>query len=379
MIRVNAAGRAFELFVGVGLSALLIAGGVAGCRKNGGTDAPPEPSKGDPGVFIGEGLRTIEELAPEDVIVSVNGHTLTRQNFEDSLDRSTDTYRLANPRSTGYEVKNYRNIKEKRFIGEFVTKQMLLAEAERRGLSPKPEYVSQVEALLEKRAKNEGKSTEAFLRSLGPAADEIRQDVTNQALILTVRDDQFGDGLKITDADIQAARERVERYNQMCDATNALVIARGQEICRRLKAGEDFGKLADAFTEESGVAHGFWGEFVRGEIDDAKVQHAAFTLPVGAVSDPIDTDEGLVIIKVLDRQGVDSPAATQQLVVKLGRILLQLGESRNLPDDQKLKQELEQARLAELQGEWFKELKAKVRIEYPNGTNFWRKAGAKKK
>lgn len=354
--------------------------GVAGCQKKEEPGLAQPGAAGAAGVVVGNSNKPLAELAPEDVVVAVNGAALTRQEFEETLDRMSDSYRLANPKVNGFELKNYRNLKQRQLIPEFVTKHMLLAEAGRRKLAPSPEHLSQVEGMLAKRAKNEGKSVDAYLRSLGPAADKIRQDVTNQALILTLRQAEFGDRLKVTDADLQEARQRVDRYNAMCVATNALVMARGAAIFKRLQAGEDFGKVADETTEEKGTPHGLWGEFSRAEIEDAKVRNAAFTLPVGGFSEPLDTDEGLVIIKVLERQGLDveTPVAVQTPTVKLGRILLLLGEERTLPDDATLKRELEKTRLAELQRDWFATLRANVRIEYPNGTNFWGKADAKK-
>ena len=107
------------------------------------------------------------------------------------------------------------------------------------------------------------------------------------------------------------------------------------------------------------------------------MRHAAFTLPVGAISEPFDTEEGLVIIKVLARTGIDSPVAKQTAVVKLGRIVLLLWEFKTVPDDETLRKELERRRLEELQRDWIKGLREQARIEYPNGTNFWKKAAKK--
>ena len=128
------------------------------------------------------------------------------------------------------------------------------------------------------------------------------------------------------------------------------------------------------YQDGDGGGGGYWGEFVRGEIDDAAVRSAAFTLPVGAVSDPIDTEEGLVIIKVIERKGVDSPIAKASATVKLGRIVLRLGESKTLADEATLRKELERNRLEQMQSGWFASLRQQARIEYPNGTNFWKKA-----
>ncbi len=179
------------------------------------------------------------------------------------------------------------------------------------------------------------------------------------------------DRLKITEADMQEARDRFSRFNQMCEQTNALVKARGAAIFERLKKGEDFISVAVDASEHEEEEPGVWGEFSREEIDDPAVRNAAFTLPVGGVSEPIDTEEGLVIIKVLARSGFDSPLAVQPSKVKLGRIILRLAELRPVPRDEELRKVLERSRLESLQKEWLKELQQKVRIEFPHGTNLW--------
>ncbi len=347
-------------------SALIVA---VGCKKKG-ADSASAPS----GLIIAENGKSIPDMLPEDVIVSVNGVTLTRQKFDEMLDRMADSYRASNPSGTQLDVKSYRQYKSQFLIGDFVSKQILLQEAKRRGLKPAPQHLAAMEDLLAKRAKRDGKTTEEFLRSLGPAAEEIRNDVAEQALILTLRQEEFGDRLQITEADLNKEKDRVEKYNRMCEQTNAVVMAKAIAICKRLRSGEDFFAVAEEESQDTVSVKGVWGEFVRGEIKNAQLRHAAFTLPVGAVSDPIDTDDGLVIIKVLERAGIDATVASVAATVKLGRILLQNGELEQVKNDKVLRKELESKRLGELQKDWLAALRNKMRLEYPNGTNFWKKA-----
>ena len=334
------------------------------------------------GVIIGTSDKTIEEMAPDDVIVAVNGVALTRRAYDDLLDRMVDTYGKARPGSTLIDLKSYRQARAHLLIDEFVTKEVLVQEARRRGLKPSEQALAVVEGMVAKRAKREGKTTEQYLESIDPAsAKRIRQDMIDQALIQTLRQVEFGDRLHITDADLQEARDRVSRYNEMCEATNALVKARADAVCERLRKGEDFSVVAKEVSEEEETAEqgGFWGEFTREDIEDEAVRNAAFSLPVGAVSEPFDTDEGLVIIKVLEREGVDSIAATSPATVKVARIFFQLGEFREVLSDSKLRSVLERERLTEVQRDWLPTLIAKMRVEFPNGrTNLLAKARSKK-
>lgn len=329
-------------------------------------------------VSVGPSEKTFDEMLPEDVVIAVNGVGLTRQECDAILNRMEQTYKASRPNASPAEVRNYRNRRAWRLADEFRVKQLLLQEAKRRNLTPSPASKARMEKVLANRAALEKMTPDAYLRSLDPQdAEAVRADLDEQALILTLREDQFGDRVKITDADIQKARDGIIEYNRRGEATNALVKARGDAICERLRKGEDFAKVADEVSEYQEEEGGYWGEFARGEIDDPAVRHAAFTLPIGAVSDPFDTDEGLFIIKVLDRTGVDAIGATQEATVKLGRILLRLVEIEPMMDDKTLRREVEKKRLRELQGDWLRDLNRQAHLEFPNGTNLWKKATKK--
>ena len=327
---------------------------------------------------VGPSEKTFDEMLPGDVLIAVNGVALTRQACDALLNRMERAYKASRPNATVAEVGHYRTSRALRLADEFHVKQLLLQEAKRRNLAPSPESKATMEEVLVNRAKMAKMTPDAYLRSLDPQeAKAVRADLDEQALIVTLRENQFGDRLKITDADIQKARDRIVEYNRRGEATNALVKARGAAVCERLRKGEDFAKVADEVSEYQEEKGGYWGEFSRGEIDDAAVRHAAFTLPVGAVSEPFDTEEGLFIIKVLDRKGVDAIGSTQEATVKLGRILLRLAEFQTVPDEKTLRKDVEKERLKELQGDWLKGLNKQAHLEFPNGTNFWKKATKK--
>ncbi len=340
---------------------------VCGCGREG---AGAEAGR----VIVGERSKTIEEMAPGDVIVKVNKASLTRAEYDETLDLWAHLYRRFRPKSTERDAALYRASRARTFVAEYVVKQLLLQEAARQKLRPTPERLADVNNFIDVLAKRDKKTPEDYLRAMGRMGQLIRQDLTDQALIQTLRNQRFGDQLTITEADVNKSKNLITKYNEMCEATNRLVTARGQELCARLRAGEDFAKLADEATQLKDGPGGAWGEFARGEIEDANVRSAAFSLPVGGISEPIDTEEGLVIIKVLERKGVDAAVASDPATVKLARIVLLLGEFKKMPTDDIIRRELSLARLEKLQNAWTDELSKQARVEYPNGTNFWKAA-----
>lgn len=97
--------------------------------------------------------------------------------------------------------------------------------------------------------------------------------------------------------------------------------AKIDEIVAKLKAGEDFAKLADEYTEdpsntgEDGVKKGGdLGWFTKGRMVQ-EFEKAAFDMKVGQVSDPIKTMYGYHIIKV-EALGKDASAADKAEIKK---------------------------------------------------------------
>ena len=82
----------------------------------------------------------------------------------------------------------------------------------------------------------------------------------------------------------------------------AATLALAQELRARILAGEDFATLAQEYSDDpgSGANGGDLGWFGRGMMV-APFEEAAFSLPVGEISEPIQSDFGYHIIEVLER------------------------------------------------------------------------------
>ena len=86
------------------------------------------------------------------------------------------------------------------------------------------------------------------------------------------------------------------------------------EVIERLEAGEDFADLAEELSLDttSGVQGGDLG-FVPAGSFVAAVDEAVFTLPIGEISEPIETQFGWHIVEVLEREERElSPADYRQ-------------------------------------------------------------------
>jgi parvulin-like peptidyl-prolyl isomerase len=83
---------------------------------------------------------------------------------------------------------------------------------------------------------------------------------------------------------------------------DAEALALANELRNRILAGEDFAALAGAYSDDtgSGANGGDLGWFGKGRMV-APFEEAAFSLPVGEVSEPVKTDFGYHLIEVIEK------------------------------------------------------------------------------
>lgn len=157
--------------------------------------------------------------------------------------------------------------------------------------------------------------------------------------------------VKVTDAEYAEwvkARHILIRFPQEeSDKAKQEEIAKKKidEIAAKIKAGEDFAKLADEYSEDPGNVKdgvkqgGDLGWFTRGRMVQ-EFEKAAFEMKAGEISEPIKTFYGFHIIKV-DKLGKDATPAEK---AELSKMILE----RKVPMEM---------------GKWFSELQSKTKID----------------
>ena len=109
-----------------------------------------------------------------------------------------------------------------------------------------------------------------------------------------------------TDAALKATYDEAAKANKPEPEIHALHILvptedEAKKVEERLKAGEDFGKLADELSKDPGSKGGDLGWFTQDRMVPEFAQ-AAFKLEPGKVSDPVKTQFGWHVIKVLEKR-----------------------------------------------------------------------------
>jgi len=148
--------------------------------------------------------------------------------------------------------------------------------------------------------------------------DRYRRGEGRDGVYVLVRPADLVSPASVTDADARAAYDRdlqgryavreQRRASHILfkvppgasDKDTAAIEARARQVLKKAKAGEDFAALARRNSGDStAAAGGDLGFFGRGQMAK-EFEDAAFSLPIGSVSDLVRTTFGFHIIKVVD-------------------------------------------------------------------------------
>jgi foldase protein PrsA len=141
---------------------------------------------------------------------------------------------------------------------------------------------------------------EAFISFLMMQGFTSEEDFRNLVMQHLVVQKIAAEGVVITEDEL---REVYEAGKEV-EASHILVedLETAEEILAQLNQGEDFAELAQEYSIDpgSGAAGGSLGTFQRGRMVP-EFENAAFSLEVGEISAPVQSDFGYHIIKVTDR------------------------------------------------------------------------------
>jgi len=155
------------------------------------------------------------------------------------------------------------------------------------------------------------------ITSQGLTLDYVKQDVKDNMIIQKFFRDVAYKNIKVTDEELKKV------YNQGKTATvrHILLLTQGKSdsakkaiykkmegILKEARSGKDFAELAKKYSEDPGsrANGGLYEKFPHGKMVKP-FEDAAFSLPIGSISNIIETQYGYHILKVLGREKFDKP------------------------------------------------------------------------
>lgn len=156
-----------------------------------------------------------------------------------------------------------------------------------------------------------------MLNSFEIDKQDIRREIKHSLLITRYFKHELADEIRVTPEEIEEAygldrtatvRHILLKTEGKDDSTKAAIYNRIEKILGRAGRDEDFAELARKYSEDEGSKDrgGLYEDFERGEMVRA-FEDAAFSVPVGEISDIVTTPYGYHIIKVLERKKATQP------------------------------------------------------------------------
>lgn len=199
---------------------------------------------------------------------------------------------------------------------QMAEKRLLIQAADQANIEISPQEVDNMIAEQYNRMGGE----QAFLDMLKKAdvdLEHFKSNMHKDLLIQKYLDGFMAENIQVTEEEIQAAY----KVDKTASVRHILLLTQGKTeeekaeiykkmegILQRVKAGEDFAALAKEFTEDPGSKEtgGLYEDFARGAMVKP-FEDAAFSVPVGEVSDIVETTYGYHILKIVDRKKETRP------------------------------------------------------------------------
>ncbi|GAA0486728.1 hypothetical protein GCM10008986_10170 [Salinibacillus aidingensis] len=187
-------------------------------------------------------------------------------------------------------------------LDSLVTQKVIEMEIEKQGVEVSQEKIDAEMANYQEYYGGE-EAFQSLLEENGIKQSTIEQDI--ETYLATNK--LVAEGITITDEELQTYfNENKDQYNQQEEvhASHILVDDKetAEEVIDKLEAGEEFTSLAKEYStdEASRESGGDLGTFGKGEMVQA-FEDAAFSMEVGQISDPVETENGFHVIRVEEK------------------------------------------------------------------------------
>jgi parvulin-like peptidyl-prolyl isomerase len=324
----------------------------------------------------------------EDTVATVNGTPILLSEYQKELSTSIDYWNHTEPEA----LKDPSNLKKLRetTLEELINREILYQEGVKAKIKVRERDIDNGVNEIKSRfapenakelpeAEAQAKAEEAFkkqLQSDGLNMDQFRERLSKQIMARKLIDENVRGRVKPPEEkEIKDYFEKIKAYNasgstetpkgmseeeglafrQISSQVKAMTSERvrvsrilvkispnasdnekkralktAQELKKKLDAGASFSEVARAESEdpETAARGGDLGYVIRG-VAPPDFEKAAFSLPVGEISEPINTEIGYNVIRVAEKRAAE-PVDFEKFKDDLGKFLMQLGFQKDL-------------------------------------------------
>lgn len=247
---------------------------------------------------------------PEDAVAMVDDKVITLEDYNRSFAMIEKSYNEIYGDTIWTQEVQGQTVKDmvkSQLLESMVQEQLIIKEVEKTNFELKDSEVEEsYKAFMEAVDKDE--ATKKFYAEKGLDEAFIKKQITSQ-----LYKEEFDKNIKAAlEKDQTKLDELYKTYPIQIGASHILVTeeAKAKEMLKKVKAGEDFKKLAEenSIDKASAKNGGSLGLFPRG-VMVPEFEKAAFALKVGEVSEVVQSKFGFHIIKVDEIQTLDTLVA----------------------------------------------------------------------
>ena len=357
---------------GLFLGLLVVCALVAGC-----TDEQKEP-----GVYVDEAKSILmKDLSPRDVIVRVNGKEITKRDFQVRRSLHEKVYRLHNNYELAGKNKRVRNhirAIEGGIPDEYIRHELYRQAADAEGVAvPEKLLNSEFKKFLQHIGKPKA-SKEDVAAMLGKEEFGVLMAFMRDAIRAEILRDKLATNgyYVVSDEMVSNHLDKISRWNANAKRLNDKARTKALNFKKKVLAGADFAELGQKTAQIRPEYAKEWDSIQIMELneDAAELRDWLKAANVGDISDPLDFDDGIAIVKVLDKTQAPVPkGAPPAFDYSLARCTFKAYQFTQEETADEVRRnfriELQNALMQKL-GE--KLWKAAV-IEFPNGVDFFGK------
>ena len=207
----------------------------------------------------------------------------------------------------------------KKTANELVDKKLLLQAARRAKIMASS---ADVDSILNQHYQRAG-GKDVYLKFLSDSSiefDFVKNDIKQSVIIQNYLDKIVEDNTRLSDQQIQDAYQRYLQDTTV-SVRHILLLTKDKtqpekeeirrkmvKILDRARQGDDFTALARQYSEDPGSRDkgGLYESFSRGDMIKP-FEDAAFTIPIGEISNIVETENGYHIIQVIQREKNNKP------------------------------------------------------------------------
>ena len=319
-----------------------------------------------------------EEVGPEvqskgDLpIAIIDGRPLTVEDVRDIVMVQANMGLLAGRIQRGTALTNWMNSCAMQIIPGLISAELL--EAEIRRLGEKPEETDYTQTLKDYNSATgqKAKTLDELAAKFGDAEAAFRRQAERSALFRAYN--RRHAAKPATKSDLPEFYANLTNQIEIVKRIDSLARQNAEKAWKRLASGEEWAKVAKECSEDSLVDESnaefadYWATVGLDGMEYPELARALPDLKKGDWSKPLETDEGLIIVKVIDFVGDRR---------MLARMLFRMAQPVNVPiDEESALAEIDRKRKDEAASVLMEQLRAKAKIEYPMGETlrytFWK-------